>query len=83
MSSVFLSGMCLPPEQEAIRRKCFHPTGTFEEFRKEEVERSVPERFYQIVAKSPDRLAIKGKNHSLTYKELLRSSQFRDYTVAA
>ena len=30
----------IPPEQQAIRAKCFHPTGTFIEFRKEEIEQS-------------------------------------------
>jgi hypothetical protein len=31
-------GLKLPPGQEAVRRKCFHPTGTFVEFPKEEIE---------------------------------------------
>ncbi len=35
----------VPPEQQALRAKCFHPTGTFIGFEKEEVERSIPERF--------------------------------------
>ena len=39
----------LPPEQEAIRAKCFHPTGKFVEFTKTEVEQSIPERFEKIV----------------------------------
>jgi amino acid adenylation domain-containing protein len=57
----------LPPEQEAIRAKCFHPTGTFVEFKKEEVEQSIPERFEKIVRKYPDRLAVKMGDRSLTY----------------
>jgi len=40
----------LPPEQEAIRAKCFHPSGAFVEFANEEVEQSIPERFEKIVA---------------------------------
>ena len=44
----------LPPEQEAIQAKCFHPTGRFVEFTKDEVDQSIPGRFEQIVAKSPD-----------------------------
>ena len=39
-----LSRIC-PPEQQVIRAKCFHPTGAFVEFKKEEVEQSIPERF--------------------------------------
>jgi hypothetical protein len=37
-----------PPEQEAMRAKCFHPTGTFVEFKKEELEQSVSQRFEKI-----------------------------------
>ena len=29
--------MNLPPEQESIRAKCFHPSGTFTEFPKEDI----------------------------------------------
>ena len=64
----------LPPEQEAIRAKCFHPTGTFEEFPKEEIEQSIPERFEKIVAKYPSRIAIKSKHQSLTYDELNKAA---------
>src|SRR6266481_7252952 len=60
----------LPPEQEAIRDKCFHPTGTFIEFKKEEIEQSIPERFEKIVRKYPDRIAIKLGEQFLTYAEL-------------
>lgn len=42
----------LPPEQEGIRAKCFHPTGKFVEFPKE-VEQSIPERFERIVKLLP------------------------------
>jgi amino acid adenylation domain-containing protein len=64
----------LPPEQEVIRRKCFHPTGTFEAFREEEVEQSIPERFGKIAQRYADRIAIKSKNYTITYRELDRSS---------
>jgi hypothetical protein len=37
-----------PPEQEAIRAKCFHPSGIFVDFAKEEIEQSIPERFEKI-----------------------------------
>jgi len=60
----------LPAEQEAIRAKCFHPTGTFVEFPKEEIEQSIPDRFEKIVAKYPNRIAIKTNYQSLTYDEL-------------
>ena len=60
----------LPPEQQAIRDKCFHPTGTFVEFPKEEVETSIPERFEKIVRMYPDRLAVRSAHQELTYFEL-------------
>jgi amino acid adenylation domain-containing protein len=60
----------LPPEQEAIRAKCFHPMGTFVEFKKEEVEQSIPRRFEEIVRQYPDRVAVKTGNHTLTYGAL-------------
>ena len=56
--------------QQAIWAKCFHPSGSFVEFRKEEVEQSIPSRFEQIVAKYPDRIAVKTRNQSLTYDAL-------------
>jgi amino acid adenylation domain-containing protein len=60
----------LPPEQQAIRAKCFHPSGSFVEFRKEEIEQSIPSRFEKIVAQYPDRIAVKTKNYTLTYDAL-------------
>lgn len=60
----------LPLEQQAIRDKCFHPSGDFVEFLEEEVEQSIPERFEKIVRLYPHRLAIKGKDTSFTYEEL-------------
>ena len=62
----------LPPEQQAIRSKCFHPTGRFIEFKKEEIEQSIPERFEKMVRMYPDRLAVKTRNHTLTYDALNR-----------
>ena len=60
----------LPPEQEAIRAKCFHPNGTFIEFKKEDIEQSIPDRFEEQVRKYPDRIAIKAGSEQLTYQEL-------------
>ena len=60
----------LPPALETIGAKCFHPSGTFVEFKKEEVERSIPERFEKIVQMYPDRLAVKMGDQSVTYSEL-------------
>jgi amino acid adenylation domain-containing protein len=64
----------LPPEQEAIRDKCFHPSGIFAEFKKKEIEQSIPERFEKIVAKYPDRIAVKTKTQQFTYEELNKAA---------
>jgi len=60
----------LPPEQQAIRDKCVHPTGTFVEFPIEDVETSIPERFAKIVRLYPDQIAVKTDSHVVTYAEL-------------
>jgi amino acid adenylation domain-containing protein len=52
------------------RSQCFHPNGSFVEFSRAESGQSIPERFEKIVQQYPDRVAIKTKNHLLTYKEL-------------
>ena len=60
----------LPPEQRAIRDKCFHSTGRFVEFKKEEIEQSIPDRFEKIVRNYPDLIAVKTRSHTLTYEAL-------------
>ena len=60
----------LPPEQEVIKAKGFHPTGNFVEFKKEEVEQSIPQRFERIVRQFPERIAVKTGEHVVTYAEL-------------
>jgi amino acid adenylation domain-containing protein len=62
----------IPPEQQAIRNKCFHPSGTFVEFPIEDVESSIPARFEKVARTFADRLALKMGEKSLTYDELNR-----------
>jgi amino acid adenylation domain-containing protein len=59
-----------PSQQQAIRAKCMHPTGTFSEFPPEAIEQSIPERFEQMVARHPGRQAVKTGNLALTYAGL-------------
>ena len=66
--------MSLPPEQQAIRAKCFHPSGSFVEFPQEDVEISIPRRFEKIVRFYHDRIAVKTSDGTLTYDELNRSA---------
>jgi amino acid adenylation domain-containing protein len=73
----------LPPEQEAIRVKCYHPSGTFVSFPRSAVEQSIPARFEQIVRRYPDRLAVKTKNHALTYEELNKAANRVAHAIVA
>ena len=70
MSHNLTTRLQLAPEQEAIRAKCFHPTGSFMEFEKQEIEQSIPRRFEKIARKYPDRIAVKTESCVLTYAEL-------------
>ena len=60
----------LPPEQQAIRDRCFHPSRAFVEFPKEDVETSIPARFEKIVSKLKDRTAVETAGQVVTYTEL-------------
>ena len=60
----------LPPEQQAIRDRCFHPSQTFIEFKPEEVEQSVSDRFVEQVRLYPNRLAVKTTYEEITFSEL-------------
>jgi len=57
-----------------IRAKCFHPSGNFVEFPREDVETSIPERFEKVVRIYPDRLAVKMADRALTYEELNKTA---------
>jgi amino acid adenylation domain-containing protein len=60
----------LPAEQEAIRAKCFHPSGKFVEFPIEDVETSIPERFEKIVRMYPSQVAVKAGDRTVCYNQL-------------
>ena len=66
--------MNVSPEQEAIRNRCFHPSGKFVEFPQEDVDGSIPERFEKIVRLYADRPALKTKEREFTYEELNRQA---------
>lgn len=68
---------------DAIRARCFHPTGTFIEFSKAEVEQSIPERFEKIVRRFPDRPAVESRRHRLTYRDLNRAANRIAHAVVA
>jgi amino acid adenylation domain-containing protein len=70
MSHIEMSWRQLPPEQEAIRAKCFGPTGIYVEFPIEDVETSIPARFEKIVRRYADRIAVKTETRVATYSQL-------------
>ena len=76
-------GVKVPPEQEAIRSKCVHPSGTFVEFPREEIEQSIPDRFENIVQRFPRRIAVKTREQALTYDELNKASNRIAHAVLA
>ena len=74
MSDSLKHAFSLPPDQQAIRNKCFHPSGSFVEFSEEEIEQSIPERFEKIVQRYPDQLAVKMGDCALAYTELNKAA---------
>ena len=70
MREQFYQSHGLPPEQAAIRDKCFHPSGTFVEFPMEDIETSIPERFDKMVRFYPKQIAVATRSESLTYEAL-------------
>lgn len=62
----------LPLEQQAIRAKCVHPTGTFVPFVSAALEQSIPTRFEQQVHRDPAHLAVKTRTQAFTYAALNR-----------
>ena len=57
-----------------IQRHCVGPTNAFVEFKKEDVEGSITGRFEEQVARYPGQLAVKTRNHEMTYDELNKVS---------
>lgn len=64
----------LPPEQRAIRAKCFHPSRSFVPFAREETEQSIPQRFEAMAKRYPERLALRIGERAWTYDALNRSA---------
>ncbi|MGZ8846235.1 MAG: amino acid adenylation domain-containing protein [Pyrinomonadaceae bacterium] len=55
---------------ESIRVR---PTKTFTEFKQEEIEQTIAERFAKQAAMFPQRIAVKSRNHEWTYQDLDRA----------
>ena len=63
-----------PLKQQPPRGDRVRPTNPFIEFKKEEIEQSIPDRFEKMVRMYPDRLAVKTRNQRLTYNELNKAA---------
>ena len=59
------------------------PTTSFIEFDREDVERSIPDRFEQQVRQYPDRLAVETDQGSLSYHELNRAANRVSHAILA
>ena len=57
-------------EDRSFRADSIRPTNAFIEFRRDEIEQSIADRFLAQAEKYPRRVAIKSKNHQWTYEEL-------------
>jgi amino acid adenylation domain-containing protein len=60
----------IPARQQAIIDKCYHPTGMWDEFPADEIEKSIPARFEKMVERFPDRLAVKTTAFEFSYAQL-------------
>jgi amino acid adenylation domain-containing protein len=75
--------MELPLEQQAIRAKCFHPSGRVTEFPREDAEQSIPARFEKIAAQYGYRTAVKKDDQALTYQDLNQAANRLAYAILA
>ena len=66
---------------DPIRAKCFHATGTFIEFSRDEIQGSIPERLEKIARQFPDRTAVESNGHRLTYRDLNRTGNKTAHAV--
>ena len=57
-------------EHRSFRVDSVRPSNAFVEFRKEDIEQSIIDRFASQVEQYPKQVAIKSKNHEWTYEEL-------------
>jgi non-ribosomal peptide synthetase component F len=83
MNDVLTAAGNLSAQQEAIRARCFHPSGSFAEFSEETLEQPIPARFEEIVRKYPDMVAIKSRKRSLSYLALNEEANRIAWTILA
>jgi amino acid adenylation domain-containing protein len=62
----------LRTETEALSSRRIRPNNAFIEFKQEEIEQSIAERFTKQATMYPQRIAVKSRNHEWTYQDLDR-----------
>jgi amino acid adenylation domain-containing protein len=62
------------PVGQCLRGEPVRPRGPVSEFRKEDIEQSLADRFEQQVLRYPERLAVKTSSHAFTYAELNKAA---------
>jgi amino acid adenylation domain-containing protein len=72
---------CYP--KQSVERCSDGPTNRFVPFAKEEIERSIPDRFEQQARQYPDRIAVWGRKHTFTYDALNRYANRIARTILA
>jgi amino acid adenylation domain-containing protein len=70
MNDCATSDTYFAPRQQPVFGRRVGPTNPFVEFRKEEIEQSIVDRFERQVRSHPNRLAVKTRNHEFTYGAL-------------
>ncbi len=75
--------MIVSPHQQALQARCFHPSGHFVEFPREDIETSIPARFEKLASEFPGRLAVKTGTRTLTYDELNQVANRLSHAILA
>ena len=60
----------IPEERNLGKMSFIRASQSFEEFKKDEIEQSVPWRFEEQVGKYPQKVAVRSEHAELTYEEL-------------
>jgi amino acid adenylation domain-containing protein len=69
--------------QQFIRGNLIRPTNPFVEFRRAEIEQSIPDRFEQQAKKYPKNIAVKTENDEWTYEALNQTANRIAQTILA
>jgi non-ribosomal peptide synthetase component F len=69
------------PSSQTMQGRRVNLTSSFIEFKKKEIEQSIPERFEHIARTYPERTAVKTSEQKLAYKELNQTANRVAHTI--